>query len=337
MSFKTRIGVLLGDATGIGPEIICKSLNDPEIYDLARWVVIGDERVFLQGQKIAGSNIPYKKVASYKEVLENNSDKNLLLIDMENLDPNDYEFGQVSEVTGKAMEESFRAALDLVDKKVVDGIVYGPSNKEAMQRAGIEYKDEIQYFTKLTGGKNEISLFSSLGKIWAIRVTNHLPLKDVSAAITRESILETIQVAYDNLIRAGYDNPKIYVTALNPHAGEGGMTGREEVEIIKPAIEEARNKKIDAEGPYPACTVFLRAQQKDADCVINMYHDQSQIGLKLLGFDQGVTIVLGLPVPFTTPAHGTAFGKAGKGTANPSATKEAFKMVVRMAGLSNKN
>ena len=170
-----------------------------------------------------------------------------------------------------------------------------------------------------------------LGELWTARVTSHIALAQVAALLTGERVLKAIRLADRTLHRAGYAAPRIAVAALNPHGGEGGLFGREELDIIGPAVAAAQAEGIGAEGPYPADTIFLRARRGAVDAIVCMYHDQGQIAMKLLGFDRGVTVCAGLPVVLATPAHGTAFDIAGQGVANPGALGEAIRVAARLA------
>jgi 4-hydroxythreonine-4-phosphate dehydrogenase len=172
--------------------------------------------------------------------------------------------------------------------------------------------------------------FNVLDKIWNARVTSHVPLARVSSLLSVDSIVRALQLTHNSMKTAGFSSPRIAVAALNPHAGDGGNFGREEIEVIAPAVAKAKALQIRADGPFPSDTVFLRARGGAYDAVLTMYHDQGQIAIKLMGFDRGVTVLGGLPVPICTPAHGTAYDIAGKGTANVEATRRAFLLACEM-------
>jgi 4-hydroxythreonine-4-phosphate dehydrogenase len=167
--------------------------------------------------------------------------------------------------------------------------------------------------------------------LWNARVTSHIPLKDVSAALSVERIVQALELTANALRAAGFQPPRIGVAALNPHAGDGGNFGREEIDIIEPAVRQAKEKGVPADGPYPADTVFVRAKRGQFDAVLTMFHDQGQIAMKLLGFDRGVTVLGGFPFPICTPAHGTAYDIAGKGIANVGAARAALLLAAQMA------
>lgn len=322
------IGVTLGDATGIGPELIAKAFQREEIRKLAAWIIIGDKRIFQQGLKIAGVQLDLKDVDDIKEA--DRQSGIIHIIDLKNLDPEEYELGKLSIISGKVTGETLKIALDLSKNSLIDGVIYAPLNKEALHRGGHHFQDELHFFASLLDCKSGFSEINVMDKLWVTRVTSHIPLKNVSDNITKEKVLERIIFADRTLKSAGYTAPKIAVAALNPHAGEGGMLGNEEIDHIRPAIQLAKQEGVNVEGPYPADTLFLRLEKDPFDCLLAMYHDQAQTGMKMLGFHRGVTMSGGLPITLATPAHGTAFDIAGKGIANEGATVEAIKMAVRM-------
>ncbi|MEN2769032.1 4-hydroxythreonine-4-phosphate dehydrogenase PdxA [Ornithinibacillus xuwenensis] len=327
------IGVTLGDATGIGPELIVKAFQDQEIRELATWVIVGDKRVLQQGQSIAGADLDLVEIEDVDQAERNQG--TIYFVNLENLDPSEYELGKLSPHSGKVTGETLKYVLDLAKTKKIDGVMYAPLNKEALHRGGHHFQDELHFFADLLECKEGFSEVNVMNSLWVTRATSHIPLKNVSENITKEKIVQRIRFANETLKTAGYDNPKIVVSALNPHAGEGGMLGNEEIDFIIPAIKEMQAEGINVSGPYPADTLFLRLEKDPFDCLLAMYHDQAQTGMKLLGFNRGVTMSGGLPITLTTPAHGTAFDIAGKGEADAGATKEAIKMTVRMNGYSN--
>lgn len=325
---KPTFGLLFGEATGIGSELILKALQQKEILDLATWVIIGDERVYEQGAKITGLTIDYTKVASIEDV--DVYEDRIWFIDLKNIDPSEHRMGNVSSQSGKVTGETLIYAMNLAKAGKLDGISYAPLNKEALQRGGFEFEDEIHFFASLLDCEDGFGEINVMDDLWVTRVTSHIPISDVSALIKQERVHRIIHFANDNLTAAGIENPKIYVSALNPHGGEGGMIGREEIDEISPAIEQAKQEGINVHGPFPADTMFLRRDKDPFDCLVGMYHDQAQTGMKLLGFYRGVTISGGLPIVLTTAAHGTAFDIAGEGVADPGAMIAAMKLGVRL-------
>ncbi|TBL75782.1 PdxA family dehydrogenase [Paenibacillus thalictri] len=329
MKTKPVLGVTLGDATGIGSELTVKALQSAEISKLATWVIVGDERVLRQGESIVGSTISYRKIEHAGQI-DNPND--VYFIDLNNLSPDDYTLGQLSAVSGKATGETFEYIVKVAQQKQLDGFVFAPINKGALHSGGYHFMDELHFFASLLDCREGFSEINVMGDLWFTRVTSHIPLKQVSDLVKKERVGRIIRFAQDTLTRAGFVNPRIAVAALNPHAGDSGLLGMEEIEEITPAIKEAQAQGINVEGPYPADTIFLRLDKQPFDCLVSMYHDQAQTGMKLMGFHKGVTVSGGLPVVITTPAHGTAFDIAGQGTANPGAMEHAMKLAVKLAG-----
>lgn len=329
---NTIIGVTLGDATGIGPELIVKAFQDAEIRNMAAWLIAADRRVLKQGEEIANSSLEVTEIKRPQEVERVKG--HIYFIDLENLSPQDYNLGEVSVNSGKMTGETLKYLLNLSKEHLIDGVLYAPLNKEALHRGGHHFQDEMHFFADILEQKDGFSEINVMNNLWVTRVTSHIPIKNVSANINENKIKDRILFAHNTLKAAGINEPKIVVAALNPHAGEGGMIGTEEIEFITPAIETMQKENINVAGPYPADTLFLRRDKDPFDCLLAMYHDQAQTGMKLLGFNRGVTMSGGFPITLATPAHGTAFDIAGKNLADPGATIEAMKMVVRMT--SNK-
>lgn len=327
MNKKLTVGYLYGDATGIGPEISAKALSDPEIRKLAKFIVVGDKRVLDYGIKIANVDLEYK-VAEKFEDIDDTCD--VWVLDQKNTNLDELSIGEVCAKSGKLSGENLIKAIDLAKEGKVDSVVYASMNKDALFKGGFEFKDDITLLKDLFNHEGEYGEINVLDGKWYTRVTSHIPVSKIAEEITKEAVLSKIHFAYENLKNAGIENPYIAVCGLNPHSGDNGLLGMEEIEEISPAIEEAKKEGINIVGPYPADTIFLRLKHENYDCILSMYHDQGQIGMKLLGFERGVTIAGGLPVIITTPAHGTAFEIVGKGIANPGALKEAIKLNVKM-------
>lgn len=308
------IGVLTGDPAGIGPEILARVLADPSTAKTARLTLIGDPQVLAQGEAVAG--------VGHAEIP---------LFARQTIEAGSWQPGKMSRACGAYVLESLRIAADAVREGRLDGIVFAPFNKGAMRLAGLEHEDELRLLQSLLGVSGFVCEFNVTGGLWTSRVTSHIPLKDVAASITADGVRDAVRIIDRSLREAGLEKPKIGVAALNPHAGDGGTLGREEIEIIAPAVESMRGEGIDARGPMPADTVFVAARRGDYDAVVSMYHDQGQIAMKLMGFDSGVTVLGGLPVPFTTCASGTAFDIVGRGVANPEGLRQALLINARMA------
>ncbi len=331
---RPRVAVIMGDATGIGPEIVAKSLNTEETRRLCLPAVIGDSRVMAAAIQLA--KVPLKIVPrkNWKEV---SGEPGLMeMFDLANLDPNEYKIGEVNAKAGKACLGYMDFALSQAMEGEAEAVVFAPLNKLAMSLAGSGFKDEHGYFARHT--KSEFyGEINAMDPLFTSRVTSHIGFRDIVNRLTPERIGKAIQLLHQTMTRAGVPGPKIGVAALNPHGGEKGLFGPEEETIIKPAVEKARAEGMDVVGPYPADTIFVRARRGDFSGIVTMYHDQGQIATKLLGFDRGVTIAGGHPIVITTPAHGTAHDIAGKGTADIGAFQAALRMAVRMALHANKS
>jgi 4-hydroxythreonine-4-phosphate dehydrogenase len=242
--------------------------------------------------------------------------------------------GKASATAGRYTLDLLRIAAESMRRGEIDALVYAPLNKQAMKMAGLEEEDELRFLARLLGHTGYCSEINICGSLWTTRVTSHVPLQEVAGLITAEKVYEATRLIDQALKAIGTASPRIAVAGLNPHAGEGGLLGTEEIREIGPGIARARAGGIAASGPFPADTVFIAASRGDFDAVVTMYHDQGQIATKLLGFDRGVTLLGGLPLPITTPAHGTAFDIAGKGVATAGAIREAFAIAVRLSVIS---
>lgn len=330
MKRKPLICLLLGDPTGIGPEIIAKLLLQTELYDLARIVIVGDRRIFKMGQQVIGAEFFFPVIQSIDQLPAD--DEQPVVLDYPSISPQEVTYKQVNAKAGKAVYDTLEFAIKLALEGKIEGIVFGPFHKEAMGLGGCPYHAEIELFKERFNRPDVHGEINVLDDMWTTRVTSHVPLKEVSSLITIERVVGTISLLNQQLKQYGIDHPRIAVTALNPHAGENGKCGTEEIEILTPAILKVKEKGLNVEGPFPADTVFLRVKREGFQGVVSMYHDQGQVATKLLGFDKGVTLHGGMPIPITTPAHGTAFGRAGEGRANPEAAIRAFKIASQLAG-----
>jgi len=326
---KPTVGILLGDSSGIGPEIVAKLVGRPEIYESATVVIVGDYRVFRMGQKIAGLSHPVTLTGTIDSVRPEIGRP--VFCDYPTISDEEVTLGRVNPKSGKAVIDTLSFSLGLALDKKIDGFIFAPFNKEAMILGGLPYHSELDFFKEKFKRPNIPGECSVLDDLWTTRVTSHIGISQVSALITRKNVHNTIRFMDGVLRTYGIKNPRLAVSALNPHAGEGGAFGSEEKEAIAPAIEMAKAEGIDAEGPFPADTLFLRIKKGNFNAVVSMYHDQGQIATKLLGFDRGVTVHGGLPVAIATPAHGSAFDIAGKGIANPEGIIHAFMIACRLA------
>jgi 4-hydroxy-L-threonine phosphate dehydrogenase PdxA len=323
------LGLMLGDYTGIGAEQCARVLADRRLADSARLLVVGDARVLEQGARDAGVSVVSRSYASPEEV--DWSRPEIPIIDLGNLDPSALPRGVVSAESGRISGETLAYMIELALAERLDGITFAPLNKAALNAGGWRFNDEHQMFAHLTRHQGFFGEMNVLDNLWMSRVTSHVSLRTALDQITPERIDQAITLADQTMRGAGFDAPRIAVAALNPHGGENGLFGREEIEIIAPAVARAAERGIRCRGPFPSDTVFLKAFDGDYDGVLTMYHDQGQIATKLKGFNRGVTVTGGLRTVFTTPAHGTAFDIVGKGLATTGALEQAIRLGARLA------
>ena len=310
---KPRIGLLLGDRNGIGPEIAAKLLARSESHVNTEAVLIADLAVYRDGQSVAGVEIDRELEFYPLEATANATDT-----------------GRATAAAGKEVLGALSQAAELAAEGEIDGFVFAPLNKQAMHMAGLGFEDEMQFLKSHLGFEGEVGELNVLEKLWTSRVTSHVAIREVADHITADGIERAIGLLDRSLRASGLAKPRLAVAALNPHAGDGGNFGREEIDVIAPAVVQAAANGASVEGPYPSDTVFVRAKEGVYDGVVTMYHDQGQIAMKLMGFGSGITVLGGLPFPVTTAAHGTAFDIAGKGKADPTALIEAWRTCTRM-------
>jgi len=319
----------MGDPAGISPELAAKLLSQSDIREAAKIVIFGDGRILEGGAKVAGVALDIDVVSA--EGMVPSEAKQPVLVDLRNLSPADVTPGAATLAGGQFATDNFRRALRYAESGKAQAVVFTPFNKKAMRLAYPGYDDEIRFIADVLKIDSPAREFNVLDALWNARVTSHIPLSAVAAAISKDAILRNLALADTCMRAAGFARPRIAVAGLNPHAGDGGNFGREEIDVIEPAVREAVEQGYATEGPFPADTVFLRAQRGDFDAVLTMYHDQGQIAMKLMGFDRGVTLVGGFPFPICTPAHGTAYDIVGRGVANIGATRQAMLLAIRMA------
>ena len=325
---KPIIAITMGDAAGIGPELIVKVLAAGNAYEICDLLVIGAPKVI---EDIARTTRVSMEVRTIQEPIHARSVPPYInVLCPEGLRLDRICFGKVDPAMGQAAALCLRKAFELAIEGHVQGVVSAPLNKEAFHLAGYEYADELEYLAELTGSQSTF-MFGVANSIWTVMVTEHIAFGDILRFIKKDRILQYIHQMRDVLKQAGIPEPKIAVAALNVHAGEGGLFGREEIDEICPAIERAKEQGINVEGPVPADMVFVRALEGDFHGIVYMYHDQANIARKLQPRDKGCTLFMGLPVPCGTTAHGTAFDKAGKGIADPGSLAAALEYTTRIA------
>jgi 4-hydroxythreonine-4-phosphate dehydrogenase len=327
---KTTIAMVLGDPAGIGPELIARLLAEPEVRRQAHVILIADEAEMRRGMRIAGTEFPYRRVVSLEHL--SFVDDTPLFYDFRGDTIGEFARNEASIIGGRYSLDTLEKALRLTEAGITDSVLFGPLNKTSLHMAGMAHNDELHWFAELLDFHGPFCEFNVLDNLWTSRVTSHVALAEVPGMLTQARVVEAIQLIDTALKRNGLAKPRIGVCGLNPHNGDNGSFGREELDIIGPAVRSAQALGIAAEGPYPGDTIFLKVQGDASafDAVVTMYHDQGQIAIKLMGFSRGVTVQGGLPIPITTPAHGTAFDIAGQGKANVGAIRQAFEIACRM-------
>lgn len=311
---QPTIALFTGDPAGIGPELVKKLLADSKVVQQAKVILIAQNCEFRgdqQGQGLppgvsmhawAGANAP------------------------------PFPLGIASENNGAYLMQGLAEGVKLVSSGQASAFCFAPLNKSALRLGGMHQEDELRWFAEFLGFKGVCGELNVLKNLWTSRVTSHVPLRDVADLLTPEKVADAIGMITQALQASGVANPRLAVCGLNPHNGDSGNFGDEESRIIAPGVQLAAQRGFAADGPFPADTAFVRAFKSAGgyDGVVTMYHDQGQIAMKLMGFEHGVTVHGGLPIPICTPAHGTAYDIAGKGLAAPTAMVNAFELACRM-------
>ena len=326
---KINIALLLGDPSGIGPELVSKLLSE-DITNKANIIIIGERKILENGNEISGNKHNINYVDEFDKIdFEKN---NKFFLDIAQGKNHDYKLSECSKESGESVLSALNIALELAKEKKIHAINFGPFNKTSLKLGGNRYSDELHLMAEKLNVKNFFCEFNVIDNFWTARVTSHIPIREVPNNIKKEKIIKPIKLINEAMKLNGIKKPRVAVQALNPHA----EFGTEEKDEIIPAIEEVKKLGINADGPLPCDTSFITAYKNgNHDCIVGMYHDALQSGLKAFGFDRGVTVQGGLPVPITTPAHGTAFDIAGKNKANLEPTLNSFKIALTMA--ENKN
>ncbi len=325
---KPMLGITMGDATGCGPEIIAKSLANRSFYNICRPVVIGDAGIMRRAASITQMGQTIRSVDSINDA--GLSAEFIDILDMANL-PEDLPFAKVDARAGKAAYEYVAKAVELASQQIIDAIVTAPLHKEAMNLGGYHFAGHTEILAHLSGTKHYAMMLVG-GPLRVIHVSTHVSLREACDRVKKERVLRVIELAHNSCRLLGIEQPAIAVAGLNPHSGEGGLFGREEIDEIIPAIEKAQLQGFNVVGPIAPDTVFYRtALKQHFDIVVCMYHDQGHIPMKVLAFETGVNVTVGLPFIRTSVDHGTAFGKAGKGTADHRSLNEAIHLAARMA------
>jgi 4-hydroxythreonine-4-phosphate dehydrogenase len=336
---KPVIGISMGDPAGIGPEIVVKAMGRPELRECCRPLVIGDAATLQEALRITGSPLALRPIAAPAEARF--APDSVDVVDLANVDLAHLERGKVSAMAGRAAFEAVTRLIGFAMEGRLDATVTAPINKAALALAGVRHAGHTEIFAERTGSRTSAMMLIE-GNLRVIHVSTHCPLRDACDRVQRQRVLEVIRLADAGCRSLGIARPRIAVAGLNPHAGEGGLFGDEEVREIAPAVAEAASGGILVEGPFPPDTVFARANAGGWDAVVAMYHDQGHIPVKLAGFRydadrgawqtvSGVNLTLGLPIIRTSVDHGTAFDQAGRGTASDESLRMAIELAARLA------
>lgn len=313
MPERPRIGITLGDPAGIGSEILVKAL--PEVHQRCRPVLYGSEWSLRDGSRIAKVDLDVLHNSTFKDV---NISK-----------PTDFTFGQVSATCGEVAVRAVESAAEDVIAGKLDALMTCPLNKEAIHLAGYQEIGHQEIFARLSNAKSTATMLMTTG-LKVVHLSTHLSIMEAARFINSETVLERLRLIQDCFKQWGLSPVRIGVAALNPHGGEGGLLGREEIEQIRPAVDQAVHEGIEAKGPYPADSIFNRALAGEFDVVLAMYHDQGHIAIKVHDFHQSVSATLGLPFVRTSVDHGTAFDIAGRGIANHRSTIAAIEAAITL-------
>lgn len=339
MTTRPIIGISMGDPSGIGPEIAVKALARSETYEICRPLIVGDANALKDALRITGLDLTINPIAAVKDARFRFG--TLDVFDLNNVDMAKLQYGRVSAMSGHAAFEAVRKVIELALAREIDATVTGPINKESINLAGHHYSGHTEIYADFTGTQ-DYTMMLAHENLRVVHVSTHVSLREACERVKKDRVLRVIKLAREACRKIGIAEPRIGVAGLNPHAGESGMFGREEIEEIIPAIQAAKALGIDADGPVPPDSLFSKAKGGLYDIVVAMYHDQGHIPLKVIGFNwnpaeqkwdsiSGVNITLGLPIIRSSVDHGTAFGKAGKGTASELSLIHAVEYAVKMA------
>jgi len=329
MSVKPIIAITMGDPAGIGPEVTAKALAHDEVWDCCRPLVVGAAAIMRQMTRWTAKPLAFHSISQPQQAIYSRSSPDVL--DIPNIDPATLQPGQVSAMAGQASVEYIRRAVELAKLGQADALATGPVNKAALKAAGIPFIGHTELLSALLGEERVTTMLATQG-LRVVHVTRHVPMAKVAALITRDNVLETIRITHAGMQKMGFSRPRLAVAALNPHGGDEGLMGREEIDAIAPAVEIARAEGMDARGPIPADSVFFRAIRDEFDVVVAMYHDQGHIPIKTHGFERSITVTLGLPVVRTSVDHGTAFDIAWRGIASEDSMIEAICLAAQLVG-----
>ncbi|MBR1757541.1 MAG: 4-hydroxythreonine-4-phosphate dehydrogenase PdxA [Lachnospiraceae bacterium] len=325
--YKPIIGVLLGDSTGVGPEIVAKCMVAKVYDEVCRPIFIGDLRIVAEGLKTFGGEATYYGIENVEDA---DWSKGYPVLDTKDQDPARIKMGAPDPYCGAAGVEAFKLACRLCKEGKIEGFCFGPYHKAAMIEGGCEFESEHTLIAHELGATRYCET-NVVDGLMTVRCTSHVPVKEISDHLCIDRVLEISTLGYETAVNMGIENPRLGVAGLNPHCGENGLCGMEEIEIISPAIKILQERGINAIGPISSDILFIRAfKKREFDVAVTMYHDQGQIATKLHGFEGGITVSGGQPYPVVTCGHGTAYGRAGQGRASEKSFENAIRMTARM-------
>ncbi|MBF1341330.1 MAG: 4-hydroxythreonine-4-phosphate dehydrogenase PdxA [Mogibacterium diversum] len=325
---KPIIAVTMGDPAGIGPEIVAKSIADKATYDVARCIVIGDKKVMEKAIEIVGADLKVNVVESPAD--GDYSYGVLNMIDLDNIDMSMFEYGKINAMCGQAAFDYIKKSIEITMDKQADAVATTPINKESLHAAEVDFIGHTEIFGALTGTADPLTMFETNG-LRVFFLTRHKSLRDMLDDIKKDRIIDYVERCTDALRRLGVKEGTMAVAGLNPHSGEHGLFGWEEVKEIAPAVEELKERGFNVAGPVPADSVFHQAAQGRFNSVLSLYHDQGHIATKTLDFDRTISITNGMPILRTSVDHGTAFDIAGKGIAGAVSMEEAIRLAAKYA------
>jgi 4-hydroxythreonine-4-phosphate dehydrogenase len=331
------VALTLGDPAGIGPELIARLMARADLMAQANVALVGDPWLWADGQRIAGVSVDTVPAASLADVRGRRDVAVPAFVAMDTVRAEQVHRSRAEAPGGRSVLAVLDRCMDAALAHEIDAICFAPLNKQAMKLGGLKHEDELHHFAEHLGVTGYFCEFNTLKGLWTSRISSHVRLKDVPRYVEKGRIVDAATLIYRSLQASGVAQPRVAVAGFNPHNGDGGTCGREEIDVIEPAVRELNARGLAVKGPFPADTIFLKARDGELDAIVTMYHDQGQIAIKLMGFSQGVTVQGGLPIPITTPAHGTAYDIAGRGVANVDAMANAFLIACRMGRAHHTN
>lgn len=325
---KPLIAVPIGDPAGIGPEIVAKSIDDRELFKSANCIVVGDKKIMENAIEIVNADLKINVVSDMKQCVFEEGIMNLF--DLDNIDMDKFEFGKINAMCGRAAYEYIEKSISLAMNKEADAVATTPINKESLHAAEVNFIGHTEIFGALTDTEDPLTMFETNG-MRVFFLTRHKSLRDMLDDIKKDRIIDYVKRCTDALEKLGVKEGTMAVAGLNPHCGEHGLFGYEEVEEVMPAVEELKKEGYDVAGPIPADSVFHQVAQGRYNSVLSLYHDQGHIATKTLDFDRTISVTNGMPILRTSVDHGTAFDIAGKGIAGAISMKEAIRLAAKYA------